>query len=173
MADQPLTPFPHTVLAAESPPVDLLTLAHIREHIERPAGIRGGFRLSLASGRWWWSPGVFELHGFGRTGADGLVPSTRLLLAHRLAADRPAFDQAWRHLMTDGWATAFRYRIVGVDGRVRPVFVMASLDGGADRRTGVVTGVMQSDGRADRAGIDRAVPQQTVDPLLDPPRSAW
>lgn len=43
---------------------------------------------------------------------------------------------------------AVRYRIVGVDGVVRPVFAMAYFDrpaGAAGRAGGEITGVMQSD----------------------------
>lgn len=136
------------------PPVDddLLTAIHVREHTERPAGIKGGFRLSLVSGQWWWSPGVLELHGFGPVGPLPPPPSTRLLLARRHPADRPVFIQAWRHLLADGGVVAVRYRIIGVDGRVRPVFVMAYLDEIAGRGPRFVTGVMQSDGPAVTSG---------------------
>lgn len=132
------------------PPVDddLLTAIHIREHTEPPAGIKGGFRLSMVSGQWWWSPGVFELHGFGPLGRGTAEPSTRLLLTRRHPADRSAFRQAWRHLLTEGGVVAIRYRIVGVDHRVRPVFVMAYLDEITGRGPRFVTGVMQSDGPA-------------------------
>jgi hypothetical protein len=134
------------------PPVDdeVLTAIHVREHTERPAGVKGGFRLSLASGKWWWSPGMFQLHGYRTGQLPSVRPTSRLLLAHRHPADRHAFAQAWRHLLADGGVVAVRYRIVGVDDRVRPVFAMASLrrsDGPADgRQPPIVTGVMQSDG---------------------------
>jgi hypothetical protein len=135
-------------MARQSPPPvddDPLTAIHAREHIERPAGIKGGFRLSIASGQWWWSPGVFELHGFGPLGPGAARPSTRLLLTRRHPGDRRAFAGAWRHLLTDGGVVALRYRIVGVDGRVRPVFVMAYLDEIAGHGPRFVTGMMQSE----------------------------
>lgn len=134
---------------------DVLTAIHIREHTERPAGTKGGFRLSLTSGQWWWSPGVFELHGF--SGNSRVAPSTRLLLTRRHPDDRGSFIQAWRHLRSDGGVVAVRYRIVGVDGRVRPVFVMAYLDEIIGRGPRFVTGVMQSDGAP-------AVRQESVEP---------
>jgi PAS domain-containing protein len=120
------------------------------EHVERPAGVRGGFRYSLSTGLWWWSPGMFQMHGFRPGEYQRVRPSLRLLLAMRHPAERAALAQAWRHLRTDGGLVAFRYRIVGVDGRIRPVFVMASFDSGSPdrdggRRIGEVTGVMQSD----------------------------
>ena len=129
------------------PPLDdELRLAHSREHVERPAGIRGGFRLSLESGRWWWSPGMYELLGYrsGHTPA----PSTQLLLGHRHPLDRAMFERAWRHLVADGGVVAIRYRIIGVDDRVRPVFAMAYRDDTPEGRPLAVSGVIQSDGPA-------------------------
>lgn len=143
---------------------DLLTAAHIREHTERPAGIRGGFRLALASGQWWWSPGVFQLHGVGPAGRGFVRPSTRLLLTRRHPADRASFAEAWRHLLTDGGMVAVRYRIVGVDGRVRPVFVMAYLNETAGRGPRFVTGVMQSEEDVIAPDDPRSIPQQNVEP---------
>ena len=146
------------------PPVDddLLTAIHVREHTEPPAGVKGGFRLSLVSGQWWWSPGVFALHGFRTPGRGSTGPSTRLLLGRRHPADREAFAQAWRHLLFDGGVVTLRYRIIGVDGQVRPVFVMAYLDEITGHGPRFVTGMMQSEGGA--AGPVQ-IPQQNVDPI--------
>jgi hypothetical protein len=148
------------------PPVDSdpLTAIHIREHTERPAGIKGGFRLSLTSGQWWWSPGVFELHGFGPRRPGAARPSTRLLLTRRHPADRRAFTEAWRHLLIDGGVVAMRYRIIGVDRRVRPVFVMAYLDEITGRGARFVTGVMQSEDDDVAPDDPRSIPQQNVEP---------
>lgn len=143
---------------------DALTAIHIREHTEPPAGIKGGFRLSLVSGQWWWSPGVFELHGFGPAARLPARPSTRLLLARRHPADRGAFIAAWRHLLTDGGVVAIRYRIIGIDGRVRPVFVMAYLDEITGRGPRFVTGMMQSEDAGGAPTGPRSLPQQNVDP---------
>ena len=134
------------------PPLDdQIRAAHCREHVERPAGVKGGFRLSLSTGQWWWSPGMYRLHGYLPNQWSSVRPSGRLLLTHRHPDDRTAFAQAWSHLLTDGGMIAVRYRIVGVDGLVRPVFAMAYLDipdRGACGQQREVTGVMQSDGDA-------------------------
>jgi len=147
------------------PPVDddPLTAIHIREHTEPPAGIKGGFRLSLVSGQWWWSPGVFELHGFGPATRRQARPSTRLLLARRHPADRSAFIAAWRHLLADGGIVAIRYRIIGIDGQVRPVFVMAYLDEVTGRGPRFVSGMMQSEDADGGPTGPRSLPQQNVD----------
>ena len=140
MAQQSLPPLDSSVDRA-------VRAAHGREHVERPAGIKGGFRLSLTTGQWWWSPGMFELHGYHGAQVLSVRPTSRLLLTHRHPADREPFARAWQHLLSDGGVVAFRYRIVGDDDRVRPVFAMAYLDS-ASGRGGEVTGVMQSDGTA-------------------------
>lgn len=130
------------------PRQDDLRAAHRTEHVERPAGVKGGFRLCLPTGQWWWSPGMFRLHGYPPHQWRSLRPSTRLLLTHRHPADRSAFAQAWTHLLQTGGVMAVRYRIVGVDGVIRPVFAMAYFDrpaGAAGRAAGEITGVMQSD----------------------------
>jgi hypothetical protein len=134
---------------SRSPLDDQLRAAHSREHVERPAGVKGGFRLSLTTGQWWWSPGMYRLHGYLPNQWASVRPSGRLLLIHRHPDDRSAFAQAWSHLLNDGGMIAVRYRIVGFDRLVRPVFAMAYVDAPA-RGTGAhqreVTGVMQSDG---------------------------
>ncbi len=149
-------------MANPLPPTDEdLHKAHCQEHVERPAGIKGGFRLSMITGQWWWSSGVFRLHGYGPEQSRAIRPNGRLLLAHRHPQDRHAFVQAWRHLLSDGGVVALRYRIVGADGCIRPVFAMAYLDveGGRPRE---VTGVLQSDGGAVPSGVVPAGAVQSV-----------
>ena len=52
---------------------------------------------------------------------------------------------AWAHLIADGHLVALHYRIVGADGVVRPVFVLASTDLDKAVPPTVVTGVMEFD----------------------------
>jgi len=113
------------------------------EHVEKPAGIKGGFRITLASNSWWWSPGMYTLHGYRPDQLPEIVPTTRLVLAHRHSADQQAMAAAWSHLIADGKLVAFHYRIVGADGVIRPVFAMASTDFHPGHAPTVVTGVMQ------------------------------
>ena len=113
------------------------------EHVEKPAGIKGGFRITLASDSWWWSSGMYILHGYRPDQVSAIVPTTRLVLAHRHPADRHAMAAAWSHLIADGKLVAFHYRVVGADGVIRPVFAMASTDFHRGHAPTVVTGVMQ------------------------------
>jgi len=105
------------------------------------ADLKGGFTINLANGSWWWSPGMYALHGYPDSQPPAVIPNSRLLLAHRDPADRDALRQAWTHLLSDGGMVALHYRIIGADQVHRPVFVMASIRSGRDGDT--ITGVMQ------------------------------
>ena len=107
--------------------------------------VKGAFRVTLASGTWWWSPGMYTLHGYRPGQARQVVPSTRLMLAHLHPADRRSMNEAWAHLIADGELVALRFRIVGADGVVRPVFALASTGFAAGDAPSVVTGVLEFD----------------------------
>lgn len=47
------------------------------------------FRYDVRSGDWWWSPGMFDLHGL--TEGD-VEPSTELLMSHKHPEDRAATE---------------------------------------------------------------------------------
>lgn len=134
---------------------------HRYEHVEAPAGIKGGFRFSLIDGTWWWSPGMYELHGYRPSQLRDVRPSTRLLVTHRHPQDRRAMAAAWAHLITDGSLAAFHYRIVGADGVVRPVFAMASTDFNRGHAPTMVTGVLQLEELSTRTGLLSSQPRMS------------
>ena len=105
------------------------------------AAVKGGFTVNLTDGSWWWSRGMYALHGYPDIEPPAVVPNNRLVLSHRDPADRLALRQAWTHLLMDGGMVALHYRIIGADQVRRPVFVMASIRSGRDGDT--ITGVMQ------------------------------
>jgi PAS domain-containing protein len=111
--------------------------------IENPTGVKGGFRITLADGTWWWSPGMFTLHGYRPDEMPRVRPSTRLVLAHRHPDDRKAMANAWAHLIADGRLVALHYRVLGADGITRAVFALASTDHHRKGRPTAVTGVLQ------------------------------
>ena len=125
---------------------------HRYEHVEAPAGIKGGFRFSLTDGAWWWSPGMYALHGYRPSQLRSVHPSTRLILSHRHPADRRAMAAAWAHLLDDGTLAAFHYRIIGADGHTRPVFALASTDFNRGHQPTMVTGVLQLEEFSTRTG---------------------
>jgi hypothetical protein len=110
-----------------------------------PAGIKGAFRITLADGACWWSPGMFTLHGYRANQSPRLVPTTRIMISQVHPADLRGMADAWAHLIADGHLIALHYRIVGADGIVRPVFVLASTDLDKAHPPTVVTGVMEFD----------------------------
>lgn len=114
--------------------------------IEVPAGIKGAFRITLADGALWWSPGMFTVHGYRTDRGPRLVPTTRLMARQVHPGDRRAGGDAWAHLVADGHLIALHYRVLGADGITRPVFVLASTDLHQDHPPTVVTGVMEFDG---------------------------
>jgi PAS domain-containing protein len=116
---------------------------HRHEHAAAPAGIKGGFRFSLTDDAWWWSPGMYALHGYRQAQMQKIRPSTRLMVIHRHPADRQAMAAAWAHLIADGSLAAFRYRILGADGVIRAVFALASTDFNRGHDPTLVTGVLQ------------------------------
>jgi PAS domain-containing protein len=132
---------------------------HRYEHVEAPAGIKGGFRFSLTDGAWWWSPGMYALHGYQPTQLQQVRPSTRLILLHRHPADRQAMAAAWAHLTADGSLAAFHYRILGADGVTRPVFALASTDFNRGHEPTLVTGVLQLEEFSTRTGAPASQPR--------------
>ena len=134
---------------------------HRYEHVEAPAGIKGGFRFSLIDGTWWWSPGMYELHGYRPEDATVVRPSTRVLVTHRHPDDRRAMAVAWAHLIADGSLAAFHYRIVGADGEIRPVFAMASTDFNRGHAPTMVTGVLQLEEFSTRTGLPASQPRMS------------
>ena len=59
------------------------------------------FRYDVRSGDWWWSPGMFDLHGL----TDGEVaPSTELLMSHKHPEDLAGTEQTLRSVLTEAWS---------------------------------------------------------------------
>ena len=100
---------------------------------------------------------MYLLHGLPADQIGRVVPTTRLVLAHRHPADRVAVARAWAHLIAEGNLVAARYRIIGFDGVVRPVYAMASTDQQSGLVPTVVTGVLQ---------LEAPAAQQTPHPCV-------
>ena len=76
------------------------------------------FRYDVVGDSWWWSPGMYALHGLD---PDEVVPSTGLLLAHKHADDRARTEGTLRAVLATGEPFCCRHRIVDAAGRVRTV----------------------------------------------------
>jgi len=117
-----------------------------RDHGPGPVGVRGGFGFDLADGSWYWSPGMYTLHGYRPGQVPGLTLGARLMLRHCYHADRTAVRSAWRrHLIIDGGLVTVHYRVLGADGVTRQVLVLASPVHAGHRGLARFTGVMELD----------------------------
>lgn len=76
------------------------------------------FRYDVATNTWWWSAGMFALHGFETGEVD---PSTDLLLAHKHPEDLLATEDTLRGVLTTGEPFCCRHRVVDARGRTREV----------------------------------------------------
>jgi hypothetical protein len=76
------------------------------------------FRYDVRSGDWWWSPGMFGLHGL----TDGEVePTTDLLMGHKHLEDLAATEHTLRGVLATGEPFCCRHRVVDAQGAVREV----------------------------------------------------
>lgn len=106
-------PLPGTGLAPSATGWD--PLAALTAGTAEPAA---RFRYDIRSGDWWWSPGMFALHGF----ADGEVqPSTDLLMSRKHPDDLAATEQTLRSVLATGEPFCCRHRVVDAGGQVREV----------------------------------------------------
>ncbi len=95
------------------------------------------FRYDVATGDWWWSPGMFELHGL----VDGeMQPSTDLLMAHKHPGDLAATENTLRHVLATGEPFCCRHRVVDAHGRLREVLSVGEAGRGPDGSITAVQG---------------------------------
>jgi hypothetical protein len=83
--------------------------------------LSGGFRLELATQRWWWSDEVYAIHGFA---PHEVVPTTALLLAHKHPEDRDRVVATLAQASRTGAPFSSVHRIVDARGRARVVAVV-------------------------------------------------
>jgi len=88
---------------------------------EERARIAGRYRYDRRSGRWWWSPEMFALHGLpaGSPQAD-----TETYLAHQRAEDQARLLAALSSACATGRDFALETRIIRADGQERDVVVV-------------------------------------------------
>ena len=85
----------------------------------------GRFTLRPDANEWWWSDGMFRIHGFEPA---EVVPSTELVMSHIHPDDREA---AWasRQAVLDGEPFSFVHRITTAAGRERVVVAAGHVEG--------------------------------------------
>lgn len=82
----------------------------------------GDFRYEVATQAWTWSTEAFHIHGFE---PGEVVPTTRLVLAHKHPGDRDGFAALFDQVCTQGGTMASHHRIIDGLGRTRRVIVVA------------------------------------------------
>lgn len=110
--------------------------------VATPGGIKGGFRFTLSTRTWWWSPGVYMLLGFDERPTAPVPAGTRLLLRHIHPTDRRSVARAWTLLRSGESPVALGFHISGVDAVVRRVFVTASAEVHSNGTVTAVSGVL-------------------------------
>lgn len=90
-----------------------------------PAALVGHFSHRPGTDAWWWSDGMFRIHGFEPA---EVVPSTELVMSHIHPDDREA---AWasREAVLDGEPFSFVHRITTAAGRERVVVAAGHVEG--------------------------------------------
>jgi len=83
--------------------------------------LAGTYRLELATQRWWWSDGVYAIHGFA---PHEVVPTTELLLAHKHPDDRDRSVAVLDEATRTGAPFSCVHRIVDARGVERVVTVV-------------------------------------------------
>lgn len=99
----------------------------------------GRLRYDLRADQWWWSPGLFDLHGV----APGSVePGAALLLRGIHPDDRAQVRQALGGACAAGTPFAVRHRICRMDGTVRTAVLVGDLETGPDGAATALNGLV-------------------------------
>ncbi len=78
----------------------------------------GTFRYTAPTGRWWWSDGMFQIHGMG---AGEVVPTLALMSRHIHPDDRGRVLDALGQCGADGEPFGSQYRLIDLRGSERSV----------------------------------------------------
>lgn len=99
----------------------------------------GTFTFDTRTSVWHWDDHMFAIHGFQ---PGDIVPSTRLMLAHKHPEDRAAFDRLFTRLCTEGGEIVSLHRILDARGKLRKVLLMAHAAHQASLCRELITGRM-------------------------------
>jgi hypothetical protein len=87
------------------------------------ASVLPAFAWNLTADRFWWSAGMFHLHGFA---PGDIEPTLAVLLAHQHPDDRDTARQALGRISRDGRPFVFEHRLITRHGQVRTVLLSAT-----------------------------------------------
>jgi len=99
----------------------------------------GTFRYDLDRGTWWWSPGVYAIHGYE---PDEIVPTTELMTAHQHPDDRAGAARLIAAAVHAGAPFCSRHRIVDTRHRVHTVVTLGQGQSDGDGRISRIQGYL-------------------------------
>jgi hypothetical protein len=97
------------------------------------------FEWELARDRWWWSDGMYAVHGFA---PGGIEPDLERLLTHQHPLDRDRTKDAFTQVRQDGRPFVFEHRIVTKADGLRTMILSVSAHIGPDQRPMLVAGTL-------------------------------
>jgi hypothetical protein len=121
---------------------------------------------------WWWSPEMYELHGYPEPAA--VTPSRKVLINHAAPGDRAAVEAVLTAAVNTGLPFAQEYRIDGADGSDRRVVLFAAPERDETGKVARVAGILLD--LTSRPGPDERQPTPSELPapvaaLVAPPDS--
>ncbi|MFC8731193.1 PAS and ANTAR domain-containing protein [Luteimicrobium sp. NPDC057192] len=96
--------------------------AGVDDAVSREPAPRGRFAYELETDTWWWSDGTYRLHGFE---PGEVVPTTRLVLAHKHPDDRERFRALFAAGCRSGEPFVSLHRIMAASGDMKDVVLAA------------------------------------------------
>lgn len=81
----------------------------------------GRYRYELATQRWWWSDETYQIHGFE---PGDVVPTTKLILAHKHPNDRARVSRVLKTAAATGEPFSSVHRIMDARGTERTLTVV-------------------------------------------------
>ena len=97
------------------------------------------FEWDLSTGRWWWSDGMYALHGFAPGSA---LPTLELLLSRQHPQDRARTREAFTRACEDGRPFVFEHRVMTLDKGLRTMILSVTAPIGHGPRAHVIAGTL-------------------------------
>jgi PAS domain S-box-containing protein len=97
--------------------------------LEADQAPRGRFAYEIGTDTWWWSDGTYRLHGFE---PGEVVPTTRLVLAHKHPDDRERFRRLFAAACRTGEPVVSLHRIMAASGETKDVVLVGQAVRDAD-----------------------------------------
>jgi hypothetical protein len=97
------------------------------------------FEWDLPVDRWWWSEGMYALHGWAPRSA---LPTLELLLSRQHPLDRARTREAFTRACEDGRSFVFEHRVITPDKGLRTMILSVTTPVGHGSRSHVIAGTL-------------------------------